>query len=121
MTEGQFRVEMEAMAQTPGLGGCPLVEVDSGMVLYAAGSDTNTHNIAEASVGFWRLSQRLDAYTESLGPLHAQSLVHSRGQVIIMPCGGRALMVALVRARNSIDWVDWKQRVSALGDLVDSL
>ena len=63
MTEGQFRVEMEAMAQTPGLGGCALVEVDSGMVLYAAGSDTNTHNIAEASVGFWRLSQRLDAYT----------------------------------------------------------
>lgn len=120
MKDGEIRVELEAMAHMKGMEGCAVVDVDTGMVWYAAGHHDNIPQLAEAAVDYWRLYERHRKHLHYMGELNAQVLMHSCGRITIVSCGRQALLIALSTERESVDWHAWKKRVKVLKALQET-
>ena len=69
MKQQRLREALEAMAATPGLEGCALVEIDAGMVWHHAGQIEGVQTFAEAASDYWRLYKRLAGQFADLGDL----------------------------------------------------
>lgn len=119
MSEQAVRTMLGTMAETPGLHGCALVEVQSGMVWHQVGHITDLQFLTEAASDYWRLSGRLTEQFDPLGPLEAGVMIHARGRITLLPCGQGMVLLALTDKNPRIDWHHWQQRASQLARLVD--
>lgn len=121
MNEQSLRDELNRMAALPGMQGCALVEVSTGMVWYAAGQNLEMGNIAEAASDYWRLYQRLDKHFTLLGNMKAAVFMHVHGRITLMPCGKDMLLVALTQDITPVNWAQWQSQGKELASLVNRL
>ena len=106
---------VERLAHFPGVQGCALVEADSGMVWYHAGSLPDIESTGEAGIEFWRVPQRLSASFAGLGPLQSAAYSFARCVIALFPCSDRpALVLVCVAAKQGMAWGDWGQEVLGL-------
>lgn len=110
---------LAAMAATPGVSGCALVEIDAGMVWHACGRMDDAPALAEAASDYWRLYQRLNSHFAALGDLRASVMVHAHGRLTLLPCGKGMLLVAVSDQQQPVDWRQWQHRARDLAQLVD--
>lgn len=109
---------LEQMARLPGLQGCALVEVDTGMVWHAAGGIEDLHKTAEVSSDYWRLYQRQRSHFAALGELQAQVMMHREVRITLLPCGQGMLLIALSREQDRVDWAALQSQAQGLKQLV---
>lgn len=109
---------LQAMASTPGVIACALVDIETGMVFASAGDHPNIDSLAEAASDYWRLYQRIRANFDEIGPLDAVSAQHRYGVVSLIPCG-EGMVVATISKRKMLDWLDWIAKVSQLSKMLD--
>ena len=121
MKAQRLRGELEQFALMPGLQGCALVEIDTGMVWHAAGSIADVQKIAEASSDYWRLYQRQRIHFEHLGDLRAQVMMHREVRITMLPCGPGMLLIALSREQEPVDWARLQNKTLALKQMVAEL
>lgn len=122
MTQQALRASLEAMAALPGVDGCALVEIETGMVWqHCAGRIENVQTIAEAASDYWRLYGRLADQFEDLGDLRASVMMHARGRIILHPCGSGMLLVTLTRAKSGLDWMQWQDKARQLAQVVNPM
>ncbi|WP_423457796.1 roadblock/LC7 domain-containing protein [Ottowia sp. VDI28] len=121
MKQMQLRQALDAMAQTPGVDGCALVEIETGMVWHHAGSIDDVQTFAEAASDYWRLHKRLSPQFEKLGDLRASIMVHTQGRLTMLPCGKGILLLALTRHQSTTDWAQWQKETRKLALLVEDL
>lgn len=119
MKSDALRAMLAAMASTPGVDGCALVEIDAGMVWHACGHIDATPTLAEAASDYWRLYQRLNHHFSDLGDLRASVMVHARGRLTLLPCGKGMLLVAVSDQKSPVDWLQWQRQTRDLARLVD--
>lgn len=119
-TEG-LHAALEQMDRLPGLQGCALVEIDTGMVWHAAGDSEDVQKIAEASSDYWRLYQRQRAHFEHLGELQAQVMMHREVRITMLPCGQGMLLIALSREHDRVNWAELQSQAQGLRQLVMAL
>lgn len=120
MKTQQLHAMLEAMAATPGVDGCALVEIDAGMVWHACGAIGDEPALAEAASDYWRLYRRLNGHFSSLGELRATVMVHAQGRLTLLPCGAGRLLVAVSSQQNpQVDWRAWQLRVIDLARQLD--
>ena len=106
------------MARLPGMDGCALVEIDTGMVWAASGQHAEIHQIAEVSSDYWRLYQRQRQHFADLGDLRAQVMMHRAGRITMLPCSAGMLLIAISRETEPVDWALWQARVLAMRRLL---
>lgn len=121
MNARRLREGLEQVALMPGLQGCALVEIDTGMAWHAAGSIVDVQKIAEASSDYWRLYQRQKVHFEHLGELRAQVMMHHEVRITMLPCGPGMLLIALSREQDRVDWAQLQSRTQSLKQLVAAL
>lgn len=119
MNEQPLRDELDRMALLPGVQGCALVEVETGMAWYAAGQNPDIGKISEAASDYWRLYGRLNNHFTGLGDMRAAVLMHLHSRITLMPCGKDKLLVALTHEKTSVDWAGWQRRVRELALRID--
>lgn len=102
---------LQALVDGVGLAACALVDIDTGMVLAAAG---DAEVIAEAASDYWRLFRRQQPLRSALGEARAQVLIHERGRLTLTACGGGLLLVSLSAEPDRVDWQGWKRGVGGL-------
>lgn len=110
---------LNEMAILPGVEGCALVEIETGMVWYNAGKMTDMQPIAEASSDYWRLYTRLDNHFARLGEMRAAAFMHAQGSLTLLPCGRGILLVALTREKSTVNWAQWQSKTKELANLVN--
>lgn len=116
-----LREALEAMAQSPNITGCALVEVVNGMVWHSAGDVPQLEQLGEAMSDYWRLSQRLQPCFAEIGPLKIGVFLHESGRVTTVPCGEGMIMVAISGHASEIDWAQWRRDTAKIADLVNGL
>ena len=121
MKQQRLREALDAMARTPGVDGCALVEIDAGMVWHHAGFTDDIRTFAEAASDYWRLYTRLAPQFDQLGDLRASIMVHTQGRLTLLPCGKGMLLLALTRHRSDLDWKQWQRATRELALLVEAL
>lgn len=121
MKQQRLRDALEAMAATPGLDGCALVEIEAGMVWHHAGQIDGVQTFAEAASDYWRLYTRLADQFRDLGDLRASAMMHTHGRITLLPCGAGMLLVTLTRQKSEVDWAVWQHKTRQLAQLVDQL
>lgn len=121
MKQMQLKQALDAMAQTPGVDGCALVEVETGMVWHHAGHIEDVQTFAEAASDYWRLHDRLSPQFEKLGGLRASIMIHQHGRLTLLPCGKGMLLLALTGHQTGTDWIQWQKQTRELALLVESL
>lgn len=109
--------ELQAMAATPGVVACALVDVTTGMVYLCAGDAPNMEGVAEAASDYWRLYQRNGNNFAALGPLQAVSTIHRDGVVSLMPCS-EGIVLATISRRMQLDMSAWFRKVTHLATLI---
>ncbi|MBX3655096.1 MAG: hypothetical protein KIS62_06540 [Ramlibacter sp.] len=115
MTHRQVEDIVQELAGFPGMDGCALVEAESGMVWYYAGTFPDIDRIAEASIEFWRVQQRLSANFSSMGPLQSAAYAFSQRIVALFPCGEKPPLVLICIAQKAdVSWHEWGVHVVRL-------
>ncbi len=110
------------LGQFPGMDGCALVDAETGMPWYHAGSVEGVDRIAEAAIEFWRVQIRLSQHFEGMGPLQSAAYSFSRRVVALFPCSELPPLVLVCIARKSdVSWADWGQRAMQLRQLLKPL
>lgn len=107
------------MASLPGVVGCALVEIATGMVWESAGSIHDLTTLAEATSDYWRLYQRLQGNFDQVGELRACVMMHATGRITLLPCGNGLLLVTINLQNAQIDWTQWQQKTRSLSSLVN--
>ena len=107
------------MAQLPGVVGCALVEVNTGMVWHAAGATQELTALAEAASDYWRLYLRLHTRFEQVGKLKACVMMHDTGRITLLPCGSGMLLVTVSLQEAQVDWQLWQTRTRELAAMVN--
>lgn len=103
------------LAQFPGVVGCALVETDSGMVWYHAGTVPDVDRIAEASIEFWRTPIRLSSSFSSMGSLQSTAYSFSKRVVSLFPCSDQPPLVLIcIAQKGKVMWSEWGLEVQAL-------
>ena len=103
------------LAAFPAVQGCALVEADSGMVWYHAGSLPEIESTGEAGVEFWRVQSRLSGNFGALGPLQSAAYSYARHVVALFPCSEKpALVLVCVAQKDGMDWSSWGKQVPGL-------
>lgn len=103
------------LARFPGVDGCALVEIDSGMVWYHAGSVPDVDRIAEASIEFWRTPIRLSSSFSSMGPLQSTAYSFAEHVVSLFPCSKKPPLVLIcIAQKGKVVWREWGLDVQAL-------
>lgn len=121
MKQIQLKEALDAMARTPGVDGCALVEIEAGMVWYHAGTIDDVQTFAEAASDYWRLHNRLAPQFEKLGDLRAFIIAHTQGRLTLLPCGKGMLLLALTRHQTAMDWTQWQKETKKLALLVEDI
>jgi len=117
----RLQQSLTQMAALPGVGGCAIVEADTGMVWMSAGELPGVHHLGEAVSDYWRLFLRRRDDFADLGELRAQVLIHSHRRVTLVGCGDRLVLVTVSAEPDRVRWSDWKGAVGALQQLVASI
>lgn len=112
---------LDEMTTLPGVEGCALVEIQTGMVWYSAGKVTEMQSISEAASDYWRLYTRLDNHFVKLGDMRAAAFMHTQGSLTLLPCGKGVLLVALTREKSTVNWTQWQSKAKELAVLVNLL
>lgn len=121
MKEASLREALVSMADMPGVEGCALVEVDTGMVWHAAGQSEKMQLLSEAASDYWRLYKRLNGHFSELGEMRASVFMHVLSRITLMPCGKDMLLVGLTREQTPVNWSEWQSRTQQLANLVNLL
>jgi hypothetical protein len=121
MKSQRLRQAIDDLAAMPGMAGCAVVEIATGMVWHGAGEIREIAEYAEAASDYWRLSDRLNRHFSLLGPLSVALMVHANGRITMLPCGTGMIMVGITMDKALVDWAAWQKKVSELSSLVDSL
>lgn len=111
--------QVDRIATHDGIVGCALVEAEAGLVWHASGSLTESDQVWEAAVDYWRLHHRQREHFANLGALHAAVMYHDQGVLTIFPCCDepQVLLVAL-GVHRGVDWNQWHQRARRLGRVI---
>jgi hypothetical protein len=100
---------VDSVAALPGMIGCALVDIETGMAWSVSGNVEKVQYVCEAASDYWRLYMRLKGeYRGLLGELAAQVMVHSRGRITIVQRSGSMLLVCLSHEPSTVDWTGWK-------------
>ena len=111
----QVIAHLQALADFPGIDGCALVEIATGMVWHAAGNYPELERIGEAAIEFWRIQDRLTAHLSSLGTLKSAAYSFSNRVVALFPCSEKAgLVLVCVAAKGNVGWQAWSTKAGAL-------
>lgn len=103
------------LAAFPAVQGCALVEADSGMVWYHAGSLPDIESTGEAGVEFWRVQSRLSGNFNALGGLQSAAYSYARHVVALFPCSDKpALVLVCIAQKDGMDWSGWGKQVPGL-------
>ncbi len=121
MKEQGLRQELDSMAELPGVEGCALVEVVTGMVWHAAGRSEKMQLLSEAASDYWRLYKRLGTHFTELGDMRACAFMHVDSRITLIPCGKDMLLVALTREKAAVNWSEWQNKTRQLAGLVNQL
>lgn len=97
----------------PGVMGCALVDLATGMVLHGEGPGDLLPAV-EAASDYWRLCTRQQRVFGAMGELRAQVVIHEHQRLTIVRCGQGLLLVTLSLESEPVDWVRWKQSTAAL-------
>lgn len=111
---------LRAIAAQPGVQGCALVDLETGMVLHWEGPPALLP-VAEAASDYWRLCARQENVFGILGPPRAQVVIHEHTRVTIVRCGEGLLLVTLSLEAEAVDWGRWKQSTQSLYQLAQRL
>ena len=118
MSAQQLQSSLDDMAALPGVVGCALVEIETGMVWHSAGAITDLTALAEAASDYWRLYQRLHTNFEQVGKLRACVMMHDAGRITQLPCGNGMLLVTISLQQANVDWPQWQAKTKSLAALV---
>lgn len=106
---------LQELADFPGIDGCAMVEIATGMVWHAAGKYPELERIGEAAIEFWRIQHRLTAHLSALGELKSAAYSFSNRVVALFPCNEEAgLVLVCVAAKGNVDWQNWGVMVEQL-------
>jgi Roadblock/LC7 domain len=112
---------MQELAAYPGVRGCALVDADSGMVWHHAGNLPDTEQLAEASIEFWRVHQRLSDQLCTLGELQSAMYSFADCVVALFPCITEPHLVLIcVADKGKLAWRDWSAAAHKLRKLLSS-
>ncbi len=115
MSDASIEQLVQRLAAFPGMHGCALVEVDSGMVWYHAGSLPDLESTSEAGVEFWRVHARLSASFAAMGALQSAAYSFAKSVVALFPCSDTpALVLVCVAAKRGMAWHEWGDQVLVL-------
>ena len=99
----------------PGVEGCALVEVDTGMAWHHGGNLATMERVGEAAIEFWRVQVRLSSYFTDMGPLQSAAYSFSNGVIALFPVIDKpALVLVCVAAKNDMAWKVWAEHVMQL-------
>jgi hypothetical protein len=122
MSADAVQAAIEELGQFPGMDGCALVEAETGMPWYHAGSAAGVERIAEAAIEFWRVQTRLSRHFEGMGNLQSAAYSFSNRVVALFPCGETPPLVLVCIARKSdVSWAEWGKRAVSLRQLLKKL
>lgn len=116
-----LHIVLNTMADLPGVEGCALVEIETGMVWHTAGQMQGIQHLAEAASDYWRLYTRLDHHFTEIGEMKTSIFIHAKGKITLLPCGKGMLLVAMTSQRSKVDWHQWQNKAKELAKLVDFL
>ncbi|MBP8018812.1 MAG: hypothetical protein KAY82_02125 [Hylemonella sp.] len=106
---------LQELARFPGIDGCALVEIDTGMVWYHAGSLPDVDRIAEAAVEFWRIQIRLSSNFSTMGKLQSAAYSFSQQVVALFPCSETPPLVLIcIAQKTNVVWSEWGAQVQTL-------
>lgn len=106
---------VQALGAFPGVGGCALVDADTGMTWFHAGAMGDMERLGEAAVELWRAEARLRDHFEPLGTLQSAAFSFSSRVVALFPCATTPALVLVCAAdRNGMDWPAWANQVARL-------
>ena len=109
------REQIELLGETPGLQGCALVDVDSGMVWFSAGQLDGLDKLAEAAVEYWRVHLRLKNSFGQLGDLNSAMFAFREGLLALFPCSSQPSLVLVALAPIAgMNWLTWGSQVREL-------
>ena len=109
---------LESMASMPGLQGCALVELETGLVLQSAGAVMPV--AAEAARDYWRLHERHSRCFDHLGAMQAQVMVHAQQRLTLVTVGQGLLLLTFSDTAARVDWAFWQTQLSQLRGLVQT-
>lgn len=114
-TTAQVISLLQDLADHPGIDGCAVVEIATGMAWHVAGDYPELERIGEAAIEFWRVQDRLTAHLSSLGTLQSVAYSFSHRVVALFPCDAAAgLVLVCVAAKGEVGWQAWGLKASAL-------
>ena len=106
---------VEDLAAFQNIGGCALVETDTGMVWHFAGHLPHIERVAEAAIEFWRIQHRLSSHLETLGSLRSVACSFSDQVIALFPCCEKPnLVLVCIAAKGDIAWSEWSDKASEL-------
>lgn len=121
MNSDPLQERVLAIGSMHGLLGCALVDVETGMAWKAAGGE-GIQILCEAASDFWRLQMRQSKhYSEPVGEVSAQVLIHTRGRITLVRVVDTLLLVTVSREPDQVDWAQWKNSVGQLKDVATSI
>lgn len=114
---------VEAMVQKlgtfPGVEGCALVEVDTGMAWHHGGNLATMERVGEAAIEFWRIQLRLSAYFAGMGPLQSAAYSFSSRVIALFPVMDKpALVLVCVAGKNDMAWKAWAEGLARLKEVL---
>lgn len=110
---------LQALAEFPGIDGCALVEIATGMVWHMAGHYPELERIGEAAIEFWRVQDRLSPHLNTLGTLKSAAYSFSNRVVALFPCSEDAgLVLVCVAAKGHMGWQACSVKINALRRVV---
>lgn len=112
----RFAEQLRALlARHPGIRGCALVDLDSGLVWHKEPLE-ESHGLWEAAVDHWRLHRRLSRHFEPLGEAGAIVTYHRGATMAMLPCvPDPEVILICVAAPSAVDWKAWQDEARALG------
>lgn len=110
-----INAHLQKLASYPGIDGCALVEVATGMAWHFAGTSPEIERIGEAAIEFWRIKDRLATQLTTLGNLQSAAYSFSNRVVALFPCcDDPGLVLVCVAAKGEMAWGPWGVHVEEL-------
>lgn len=115
MSNPEVSALVEQLAAFPGVHGCALVDAETGMVWYCAGSLPDIERLGEASVEFWRVQLRQSSYFSDMGPLESAAHSFASHVIALFPCSRKPPLIAIcVADKAGMAWGAWAARLAQL-------